>query len=93
MTLNNNPQDVVTDEEPELNAKQMLLQKNIRVFATIFLQELILGVPDLPSESEYLKLQQGYKQRLREKIEMERQQASALATSSAPQQFKVSWEI
>ncbi len=69
------------DSEPKKtpSPKELVLQRNIRSFASCFLQEMVLTVPNLPTEEEYGKLQKEHKLRLKREIEREREAAQLAA--------------
>ena len=65
--------------------KEVMVQRNIRSFAGAFLSEMVLSVPNLPSEEEYASLQREHKRRLRQQIDAEREAAQmAVKRVSAP---------
>ncbi|XP_022297923.2 rabenosyn-5-like [Crassostrea virginica] len=71
------------NNEEEPSQKQLLLQRSIRAFATNFMQDNMLGLQALPSEEQYLKLQEERKLEIQKRIAAERQ-----ATFEAQQREK-----
>ena len=61
-----------TEEGP--SAKQALLQKSVRIYASNFMQENMVGLQNLPSEEQYAKLQKKRSEQIQKMIAMERQQ-------------------
>ena len=62
-----------SDEEDGLSPKQALLQKSIRVYASNFMQENMMGLQNLPTEEQYCKLQEKRTTQIQKQIAMERQ--------------------
>lgn len=60
-----------SEEEP--SQKQLLLQRSIRIYATNFMQDNMLGLQSLPSEEQYVKLQEARKLEIQNRIAAERQ--------------------
>ncbi|XP_062575115.1 rabenosyn-5-like, partial [Saccostrea cucullata] len=62
-----------SEEEP--SQKQLLLQRAIRTYATNFMQDNMLGLQALPTEEQYVKLQEARKLEIQKRIAAERQAA------------------
>ncbi|XP_060595346.1 rabenosyn-5-like [Ruditapes philippinarum] len=62
-----------SDKEEGLSPKEALLQKSIRVYASNFMQENMMGLQNLPSEEQYKKLQQKHTAEVQRQIAIERQ--------------------
>lgn len=71
------------NNEEEPSQKQLLLQRSIRTYATNFMQDNMLGLQSLPSDEQYLKLQEARKLEIQKRIAAERQ-----ATFEAQQREK-----
>ena len=71
------------DKEELPSAKQAQLQKSIRVYASNFMQENMMGLQNLPSEEQYEKLQKKRTALIQRRIASERQ-----ATLAAQEQEK-----
>lgn len=56
-----------------MTPKQALLQKSIRVYASNFMQENMLGLQNLPTEEQYHKLQEKHTAQVQRRIALERQ--------------------
>ncbi|XP_067684205.1 rabenosyn-5-like [Haliotis asinina] len=63
------------NDDPQPNPKQLYLQKAIRVYASNFMQDNLLGLQALPTEEEYKRLQGRRKEEIQRKIAAERQAA------------------
>ncbi|CAL1539277.1 unnamed protein product [Lymnaea stagnalis] len=59
--------------EQGANPKQVHLQKSIRLYASNFMQENLMGLQALPSEEDYNKLRQRRAEEIQRKIAAERQ--------------------
>ncbi|XP_053377139.1 rabenosyn-5-like [Mercenaria mercenaria] len=62
-----------SNKEEGLSPKEALLQKSIRVYASNFMQENMMGLQNLPSEEQYQKLQQKHTAQVQKQIALERQ--------------------
>ena len=62
------------DTEAGPSAKQALLQKSVRVYASNFMQENMVGLQNLPTEEQYAKLQSKRTEQIQKQIALERQQ-------------------
>lgn len=65
------------DKPDPPSAKQASLQKAIRVYASNFMQENMMGLQNLPSEEQYEKLQKKRTAEIQKRIASERQAAFA----------------
>ncbi|XP_046371772.2 rabenosyn-5-like [Haliotis rufescens] len=63
------------NDDPQPNPRQLYLQKAIRVYASNFMHENLLGLQVLPTEEEYKILQGRRKEEIQRKIAAERQAA------------------
>lgn len=61
------------DTDPQPNPKQVYLQKAIRMYASNFMQENLMGLQNLLSEDEVKRLQEVRKAEIQRKIAAERQ--------------------
>ena len=61
------------DKQELPSAKQAQLQKSIRVYASNFMQENMMGLQNLPSEEQYEKLQKKRTAEIQKRIATERQ--------------------
>lgn len=59
-------------------------RQNVRRFAAMFLQELMVAAPALPTEDEYKVLRKEHRAKLDQQISMERAAASAAALLTQP---------
>lgn len=59
------------EEEPP-SPKQVSLQRSIHTYASSFLKDNMLGLEELPSETEYMQLQTAHKEQINKKIAAER---------------------
>ncbi|GFO21195.1 Rabenosyn-5 [Plakobranchus ocellatus] len=62
-------------EEQTSNPRQVLLQKSIRIYASNFMQDNMIGLQSLPSEEEYNKLRQARAAEIQRRIAAERRAA------------------
>ncbi|BFZ10752.1 hypothetical protein BsWGS_13791 [Bradybaena similaris] len=62
-------------KEQQPNSRQMHLQKSIRLYASHFMQENLMGLQSLPTEEEYNKLREARAAEMQRKIAAERQAA------------------
>ncbi|RWS13629.1 rabenosyn-5-like protein [Dinothrombium tinctorium] len=73
--------------EPPPHPSQLKLQRNIRLSATQYLRENMVGLPSLPTEEELQKLQEKRRQEIQKRIEEERklalEEAEALRSQSS----------
>ncbi|XP_041350163.1 rabenosyn-5-like [Gigantopelta aegis] len=60
------------DAEPPPNPKELYLQKSIRIYASNFMQENLMGLQALPSEEEYTRMQESRKEKIQQQIAVER---------------------
>ena len=63
------------DAEQVPSAKQTQLQKSIRLYATTFMQDNMIGLQSLPTEEQYNAVQEKRKQEIQRRIALERQAA------------------
>lgn len=61
------------DADPQPHSKQLYLQKAIRIYASNFMQENLMGLQNLPTEEEVLRMQEIRKTEIQRKIAAERQ--------------------
>ncbi|XP_005094166.1 rabenosyn-5 [Aplysia californica] len=59
----------------DTNSRQLHLQKSIRIYASNFMQENLMGLQALPTEEEYNKLREARAAEIQRKIAAERQAA------------------
>ncbi|KAL4226333.1 Rabenosyn-5 [Mactra antiquata] len=62
-----------SDKEEGPSVKQALLQKSVRVYASNFMQENMMGLQNLPTEEQYDKLQKMRTAEIQKEIALERQ--------------------
>ncbi|CEF71179.1 Rabenosyn-5 [Strongyloides ratti] len=58
----------------KVTAMEIKLQKSIRRYAIMVVQDIISDIPDIPSESTYYLLQEKYKKQMLERIENEKKE-------------------
>lgn len=63
------------DHDPPPNPKQLYLQKAIRIYASNFMQENLMGLQNMPTEEEVNRMQEKRKTEIQRKIAAERQAA------------------
>lgn len=63
------------NDEQSSNPRQVLLQKSIRMYASNFMQENMIGLQSLPSEEDYNKLRQARAAEIQRRIAAERRAA------------------
>nr|KAG5697110.1 hypothetical protein BaRGS_002026 [Batillaria attramentaria] len=63
------------NQDPPPNPKQIYLQKAIRIYASNFMQENLMGLQNMPTEEEVNQMQEKRKTEIQRKIAAERQAA------------------
>lgn len=79
-----------TELESNFSPKQNMLQKHVRTSSVQFLQEIAAGMPSLPNEDQYKKLQEEHRKVVEAKIEQERQEARVAAAKVKKMKMKLS---
>lgn len=73
----NNETDSSSSQISKISSRQLILQRNIQAFATAFLRDMVLSMPNLPQNDEYVELQNKHKAGFESKIQKERSAAVA----------------
>ena len=61
------------NSDPPPNPKQLYLQKALRMYASNFMQDNLMGLQNMPSQEEVVRLQEIRKAQIQRKIAAERQ--------------------